>query len=261
MAHPTNSLLEAFARVDDPRKPRGVRHPFRSLLALTFLGLLGRQTDLAALRRWAEDYWDCLKEPLGFTRDAPPHPTTLGRVLARFSLDQFRRAFADWLVGLLADDRAPTAAVDGKTSKQGHDADGDPIHMLNVFAHELRACLAQYPVTAGKPTEPQALAQHLGELLARYPFLRLFTGDALFAQRPLAEAIVGAGRDYLFVLKDNQPELLEAVRVGFQDLVAQPPDAETVEKKGAKCTGDGCGSSRARRSITWPRRPASRAWA
>src|SRR5262245_25622827 len=150
MAAPLPSLLDAFARIDDPRKPRGVRHPFTSILARTFLGLLCRETDLACLQRWAADHWRALRGPLGFTRQRPPHATTISRALARFSLGQFRGAFARWLVALPQAAAAVTAAVDGKTSKRGHDAQGDPVPMLNVFAHELGLCLAQFPVTGGK---------------------------------------------------------------------------------------------------------------
>lgn len=250
-------MLDAFAQVDDPRKPRGVRHPFTALLALTFLGLLCRQTDFACLQRWAKDHWRPLKDALGFTRKKPPHATTISRALARFSLEQFRDAFARWLVGLPEAAAAVVASADGKTSKQGHDADGDPIHMLNVFAHELGFCLAPFPVTDGKPTEPPALKAGLAELLEHDPFLRLFTGDALFAQRPLAEVILGADRDFLFAVKDNQPDLLEAVRTSFGDAAERPPDARTVEKKGRNCGPASCGSSRGSRSITSARRPPS----
>ena len=231
MAAEIASLLDAFAQVTDPRKPRGVRHPFTSMLALTFLGLLCRQTDFASLQRWAEDHWRLLKKPLGFTRNKPPHATTLSRAMARFSLAQFRDGFARWLAGLPGVAAAITAAVDGKTSKQGHDAAGDPVHMLNVFAHRLGLCLAEFPVTGGKPTEPQALKAGLAELLAHYPFLRLFTADALFTQRPLAQVILDADCDFLFAVKDNQPDLLEAIQASFAGAAARRPDAQTREKK------------------------------
>jgi hypothetical protein len=52
--------------------------------------------------------------------------------------------------------------------------------MLNIFEHEVGLSLAQFPATDGKPTEPQALKAGLAELLEHYPFLRLFTADALF---------------------------------------------------------------------------------
>src|SRR4051794_39371424 len=259
MAAPIATLLDAFSQIDDPRKRRGVRHPYASLLALSFLGLLCRQTDLASLQRWAGDHWRTLKNALGYTRKKPPHATTISRALARCSREQFRDVFARWLTSRPHTAAAITAAVDGKTSKQGHDAHGDPIHMLNVFAHDLDLCLAQFPVTAGKPTEPQALKHGLGELLDHYPFLRLFTGDALFCQRPLAHVLLDADRDFLFAVKDNQPELLEAITTSFHDAPEQTPDAKAVEKKGSRSTPGGSGFGKVKRWTLSGRRPTSRA--
>jgi hypothetical protein len=257
MAAPLSTLLDAFAQVDDPRKARGVRHPYASMLTLVFLGLLCRQTDMAGLQRWAGDHWRTLKAPLGFTRNRPPHATTISRATARFSLAQFRDAFARWLATLPQAAAALTAAVDGKTSKQGRDAHGDPVHMLNVFAHDLNLCLAQFPVTGGKPTEPQALKDGLAELLDHYPSIRLFTADALFTQRPLARVILEADRDFLFVVKDNQPALLEAILTTLGDVTGREPDAKSVEKKGPNFTSGSSGSKKARRSPTSGRRPSS----
>jgi hypothetical protein len=259
MTAPVISLVDAFRRIDDPRRPRGVRHGFHSILGLTFLGLLCRQTDFAGLERWARDHWRTLKGPLGFTRKTPPHATTISRVIARFSLGQFREAVSLWLVNLpgVADDSV--VAVDGKTSKQGHDVNGDPIHMLNVFTHDMSLCLAQFPVTEGKPTEPQALKAGLAELLEHYPFIQIFTADALFTQRPLAKVILESGRDFLFTVKDNQPDLLEALRTSFHGAESRPPDAETTDKKGAKLTAANSGSSRAKRSNTSAMRSRSTA--
>lgn len=239
---PVDSLLDALGRVADPRKRRGVRHPFTSLLALTFLGLMCRQTELAPLQRWAQDSWDRLRGPLGFTRPKPPHATTLSRALARFSLARFQDAFAQWLRSVVADGDGQVVAVDGKTSKQGHDAQGDPIHLLNIFAQRIKLCLAQHPVTAGKATEPEVLKAHLAGLLEQFPFLRLLTADALFTQRPLARLILEADRDFLFVLKDNQPDVLDAVRLRFAAAAATAPDAKAVEKRGRRSIHDGFGS-------------------
>ena len=250
------SLLDALAQVDDPRKPRGVRHPFAAIPALAFLGLLCRETDFACLQRWAVDHWSTLRGALGFTRKKPPHATTISRALARFSLEQFRAGFARWLAAL-PQATAVTVAVDGKTSKQGHDAHGDPVHMLNAFAHELGLCLAQFPVTDGKPTEPQALKAALAELTDHYPMLRLFTADALFTQRPLARVILEADRDFLFAVEDNQPDLHEAVEASLGDVAGRPPDAKAAEKKAAKSTPAGSGPWRAGRSTTSARRPPS----
>ncbi len=67
--------------------------------------------------------------------------------------------------------------------------------MVNVLAHELRLCLAQWPASE-KRYEPGVLREQLAPLFERYPGLRLLTMDALYAERDLCQAIVGH-RDYL----------------------------------------------------------------
>jgi len=93
------------------------------------------------------------------------------------------------------------AAVDGKTSKQFRQADGEPIHMLNVFVHNLNATLAQYSVKGEKANEEACLKLHAAELFAQYPFIKLLTGDAIFAARPLLRVLKELGKDYFFALR------------------------------------------------------------
>lgn len=232
---PLASLLEAFSRINDPRDPRGVRHPFTGLLALVFLALLARVSEFAAIRRWALRHWDVLREPLGFDREQPPCDTTLERALARFSLAEFQAVFSDWLQGILSDQTELVVAVDGKTAKQGHDG-GHPIAMLNVFAQDVKLALGSWPLTGDKTTEPEVLKAHLAELFDKHPALSLLTGDALYCQRNLAEIIVDSKHDYLFQLKANQPDMLEATRSSFAAAEQRPPDAEVRKKRGAPPT-------------------------
>jgi DDE_Tnp_1-associated len=242
------SLLDAMQRLTDPRHRRGVRHPYSSLLGLTLLGLLCRQSDFTAIARWAKQHWAQLRAPLGFTRKYAPHGTTLGRACARYRASEFAAALLDWLRTLLDPEIPLTAAVDGKTSKQAHDADGDPLHILNVFAHDLKVCLAQWPVGDGKDTEPEVLKAHLDELFDTYPALQLLTGDAIFTQRPLARLITERGKHYLTTIKDNQPDLLEAARTAFHPETPATADATCREKKGGAWCSAACGSIRRRRT-------------
>lgn len=241
------ALLAAMQRLTDPRKPRGVRHPFAGLLALTLLGLLCRRPDFLSIARWADDHREQLRGPLGFTFDYAPHNTTLSRACAGFCLDEFRAAVLAWLLELARCPDPLTAAVDGKTSKQSRDAGGGPLHVLNVFAHDLRVALAQWKVGDGKETEPEVLKAHLDELFAAYPALRPLTGDALFCQRPLAELIVRRGRHYLLAVKDNQPDLLEAAPATFAQEAPGTADAACREKKRGRWSRGASGSVRRRR--------------
>ena len=228
------SLMAAMSEVSDPRQPRGVRHPFSGILALALLGMICRIHEFAALRRWAAVHWHLLRRPLGFRRGRPPHPTTLSRTLAKFSLEEFQAAFSRWLQMILVDQDMLVVAADGKTCRQGRGADGDPVQMLNVFVQDLKACLGQWPLEGDKRTEPEVLKAHLSELFERYPALRLVTGDALYAQRNLAELIIQSGHDYLFQIKANQADVLDTAKTCFAGADDATADAKTVEKKGAK---------------------------
>ncbi len=107
-------------------------------------------------------------------------------------------------------DQEVHASVDGKWAKQSEDVSGNPLVMVNVLAHDLKLCLAQWPASE-KRYEPGVLREQLGQLFERYPGLRLLTMDALYAERDLCQAIVSHGRDYLVRIKGNQPQVLAAL--------------------------------------------------
>jgi len=229
----TSTLLDAFSHLDDPRCRRGVRHPFSGIVVLMLLGMLARIREMEVLVRWATAHWDQLREPLGFDRDQPPCATTISRTLAQCRVADFQKALTIWLQGCLA--QMPSdgvIAVDGKTAKQGLDEDGRPLHMLNVFLHDLQAVLGQWSTGAEKTNEPTLLRRHLKELLDTYPMLRLLTGDAIFAQRPLIELMGRHGCDYLLQIKDNQSDTLDALENCFAHTAERPPAAETTNKRG-----------------------------
>ena len=56
----TASLLEVFSQLDDPRKPRGVRHPFAGSVSLALLGMLARIGEMEVLVRWAKAFWQSM---------------------------------------------------------------------------------------------------------------------------------------------------------------------------------------------------------
>jgi len=227
------TLLDAFSRLDDPRSARGVRHPFAGMVVLMLLGMLARIREMEVLVRWATIHWDQLREPLGFDRDEPPCATTISRTLAKCRVAEFQAALSVWMQACLADKTTEgVVAVDGKTAKQGLDDDGDPLHMLNVFVHDLQVVVGQWSTGAEKTNEPTILRRHFAELLDAYPMLRLFTGDAIFAQRPLAELVCSRGRDYLLQVKANQGDTLDALENCFAQATARPPAAHSTNKRG-----------------------------
>lgn len=224
------SLFKCLEHVSDPRRARGVRHPFQAILRLTLLGLVCGQTTMAHIALFAKMHWPVLKESLGFVRDHPPHATTISRTLSGVPYEELQGALTGWVAQVVAD-REVNASVDGKWAKQSEDAKGNPLVMVNVLAHDLKLCLAQWPASE-KRYEPGVLREQLVPLFESYPGLKLLTMDALYAERELCQAIVSCGRDYLVRIKGNQPEVLSALAEGFAAEELGEPEAETVDKKG-----------------------------
>ena len=180
------SLFQCLEQVADPRRARGVRHPFQAILRLTLLGLVCGQTTMAHIALFARMHWPELKEPLGFHRDHSPHANTISRTLAGVLYEQLQGSLTEWVARVVADQEL-NASVDGKWAKQSKDAQGNPLMMVNVPAHDLKLCLAQWPATE-KRYEPGVLREKLGRLFEDYPGLRLLTMDALYAERDLCQA-------------------------------------------------------------------------
>ena len=153
------SLFECLEQVADPRRARGVRHPFQAILRLTLLGLVCGQTTMAHIALFARMHWPALREPLGFLRDHPPHATTISRTLAGVPYEQLQGALTGWVARVVADQELDVS-VDGKWAKQSQDKGGNPLVMVNVLAHDLRLCLAQWPASE-KRHEPGVLREQL----------------------------------------------------------------------------------------------------
>ena len=122
--------------------------------------------------------------------------------------------------------RCATASVDGKASRAAG------VHVLNIFLHDVQQVIWQVPVEE-KKNEISALKQVLSDLFETYPFLRILTGDAMFAGAPLCSDLIEHGRHYVFQIKADQKNLYEKMEIVFAAKLARAStDASlTGEKK------------------------------
>lgn len=227
------SLLECVAEVPDPRKRRGVRHPFVGMLVIALIGLISRQVDMQAIVDHFAQHWESLGPILGFKPwFGVPHPTTLSRLLARVPLDLLCAGYSRWL-GRLIGDVELVVAVDGKYPHQSRDEAGLPFGILTAFAHNLKLCLAEW-VVSDHEAEPSVLKAHLEALFAAYPNIRALTLDAIFAQRGLCQMLVDLKRGYMLRIKGNQPNVVAALAEAFADAPQRQPDAQSADKVGGR---------------------------
>jgi len=244
-------IKEALHEIPDARSKQGISHPFHGILALVLLGLIARQIYMTHIVEWAKIHWDELREPLGFKSVKPPDATTLSRTLAKIPLSDLQKAVTALFRVLLAGENDLTAAVDGKTSKQFHQADGNVIHMLNLFVLDFNLTLAQYSTKEDKTNEENCLRQHAQDFFESYPFVQLLTGDAAFTTRPLLQVLEDLGKDYLFCVKKNQPTVLESLEQSFAEQDWNQSSAEVkVEKKRGTLLPTGLPSTREMRNMS-----------
>ena len=223
------SLLGALSEIPDPRKPRGVRFPLASILGLCVVAFVCGRQNLTQVMRFGRSHKGLLKA-LGFPRKRSPSVPTLSRVLGATQVSHLQQALGRWLSSLVNSERkrrrCAVASVDGKTSRAAG------VHMLNVFLHDVQQVIWQAPVDA-KANEISAFKEALSELFETYPFLRILTGDAMFAGAPLCSDLIEHGRHYVFQIKADQKNLYEKMGLVFAAQLARDPSPEsfTGEKK------------------------------
>ena len=197
-------LRRHLEEVVDPRHARGKVHPLAGVLSLVVLALMAGSRSMSDISRFGKLRGEVLG-PLGLRRS--PSVATLGRLLRLVSVQGVRGsllAFVRELHALRQGAAASVGAVamDGK-SLRGTWERGEQLHVLHLFAH--RGALALDQVAVAKAEGEVGGAREWIEAMAsQFPGLSLLTGDALFADRNLAQAIVDSGRDYLVKVKKTK---------------------------------------------------------
>jgi hypothetical protein len=122
-----------------------------------------------------------------------------------------------WVDGLLsqslpAGKALQPVAMDGKSLCGALSEYGQAIHLLSLLDQQTGFTLRQLEVP-GKTNEHKAALALLKSLVLKG---RLITGDAIFCQRDLCRQIVDDDGHYFFAVKDNQPELKQAIQAEFE---------------------------------------------
>jgi predicted transposase YbfD/YdcC len=203
------SLYAEFAELSDRRWRRGKRYQLALVLLLLLLAKLCGEDRPYGIAQWVSDR-DCkLIEMLGLTLRRLPSHNTFRRVLQQaVDLQELQEAVSNFLCRGRDTGRSVLVSMDGKVLRGSLVAEqGQAVYLLAAYVPGEGVVLMQV-----------AVASHENELsaaprLLQYLDLRgkVLMGDALFTQRELSVQIVEAGGDYIWLAKDNQPRLREAI--------------------------------------------------
>lgn len=218
------SFFAVLSQIPDPRSPHGKRHALSSLLGLLVLGFLcGQNTvkDIVVFGRERKK----VRQWLGFTHPKCPSQSTYTRLFQALPIESVRRVFSQWLESLARlRIRRGVACVDGKALR------GCGRHILNVFVQDYWSLLDMLEV-AEKKNELSAFQAELDNMLQKYPFLQVFTFDAMFTQHAVVEKLTRNNRMGIFQVKDNQSETLRRLERWFYALPKDSCQVQETEKK------------------------------
>ena len=126
----TPNLLDHFAALEDPRQSWKTLYPLDEILLIVLAGVMAGADDFVEISLWGRRKLDWLRRFRPFEHGVPSHDT-LNDVMNALPNDLFAECFTNWVVGLREDD-ADILAIDGKTSRRAHGADGRPLHLVSI---------------------------------------------------------------------------------------------------------------------------------
>lgn len=209
------AIHQQFHAIPDLRDRRGVRYPLALLLTIALWAKLTGATSPRAIAEWARERQGELAARFGLPRPHMPHPTTWSRVFgSAVAIDALEQQLALLLAPPPSAEAPRSAAehlaLDGKTLRGAiPHGSSQGVHLLSAYAVSTGRVLAQEAV-AGKENELVAVPRLLERIDLRG---RLVSGDALFAHRSLSTHIVESGGQYCWFVKENQPTLLDDLRL------------------------------------------------
>jgi predicted transposase YbfD/YdcC len=137
-------------------------------------------------------------------------------ILGSVDAEKFNRAFIKWMKRMLRGGVAGrTIAIDGKTvcSTNKLTKDGSVLHIAS-------AIVSEYGLVIGS----KECGTKTGEITAFRELIELLdvagaivVADALHCTKKSAKAVVKAGANYLFSVKDNNPSLKEDIELYFRE--------------------------------------------
>jgi len=203
------SLFEAFCGLHDQRDARGVRYALTTMLAYIVIAKLAGENHLHGIAHWVQLRVSSLADLLGLVKPQAPHETTYSRILSKaVLLEELQQVVHDFFARQPQAGQTVHIALDGKTMRGTIPAGRSRgVHLLAAYLPQEGWVLAQVEV-GRKENEIPAAARLLHTLDLRG---KIVTGDALLAQRQLSLQIVEAGGEYIWIIKDNQPETAEAL--------------------------------------------------
>ena len=213
----TPALLDFASEIamHDSRIERCRIHEGRTIAFITLCAVLSGYGTWDEIHVYAECKKSLMEEYLGELVSVPS-ADTFNRFFSLLKPERFEGVYREWISDVLslrsANKRRPASgeviAVDGKELCGASSAGGSPLRMVSAFAVDSGLSLGQVEVGA-KSNEIPAVQDLVSELDINGCTI---TADAMHCQRKTCETVIDNGGDFFLFVKENQRNLLKAVK-------------------------------------------------
>lgn len=226
------SLLAALDRVADPRRAASVVYPLGAMLALVVAAFTAGQTSVLGISRWIGRQEAATLAALGLPPGRVPCQSTLHRLLRQLDLGSLTAQVQAAFAAVTAPSSAARqgVALDGKGQRGRHRRRGRhyAVHAVTAVCHASALVVGHEPIAdhpGSTDTELPAARRLIGRLDWRG---RVVTGDRLYGQTWLCDAVTAAGGDYLVLIGGNQHRRYHAI-TALWETPGLLPDVRTAQ--------------------------------
>ena len=217
LVYDKGSVYDRLHSLRDKRKARGKRYSLPTVLMIIMLAKISGANTPTEIAEWGSHHQEELVSKLQVKLKRTPERSTYRRVMAY----QVYESEIERLVGEYNQqgEQGDIYALDGKAllgmSKR---EDGTPEYALSVYDVQKGKTLSQVQVGSKeneitKAPEAIQLAKITGKVV---------TGDALHTQKRLSRQILAEQGDFIFPVKENQPQLYKNIQALFAPEYPRP---------------------------------------
>ena len=216
-----SSLYNRFQALEDKRKAKGKRYALATILMGIFLAKLCGEDKPSGIAEWVRLREQWITRMLGLKRKRMPHHNTYRRVLADgINEIEFEGLAREHFKHSGETGYYVVASMDGKIARGTIDTEAsDGLCLLAIYLPGEGVTLAQVAIESNQ-NEISAAPYLLACINLRN---KVVIGDALHTQRQISIQIGTASGNYLWVVKGNQPQLLEDLHDWFDTSIPLLP--------------------------------------
>ena len=232
----TDSFLQHFEAIEDPRIDRCKRHELLDIILLAVSTVLSGAEGWEQIEDFGIHRLDWLRRYRPFEYGIPRHDT-IARVICRLKPEEIETAFQRWMSCLIESTGSDVIAIDGKTARRSFDTRDrrNPLHAVSAWSCQHQLVLGQVAVDE-KSNEISAIPRLLTLLDIENCIITL---DAMGCQKDIAKQIVKGKADYVLALKGNHSGMKAELEAWWHKSMREGTTPETYDEFSDVSAGHG----------------------